>query len=75
MEIIVRGKLIECVKNKSKDGTKDYYSANIYFEGKMFRIGLPVDKYMELKSQEGNEVEISGVSLWCQGQYSLYIKE
>lgn len=74
MEIIVRGRLIECIKNKSKDGTKDYYSANIYFEGKMFRIGLPIDKYMELKSQEGNEVEITGVSLWCQGQYSLYIK-
>ena len=75
MEVVVKGRLIECVKNKSKDGTKDYYSANIYSEGKMYRVGLPVDKYSELKNQEGKEITLTGVSLWCQGQYSLYIKE
>lgn len=75
MEIIVRGRLIECVKNKSKDGKKDYYSANVYNEGKMYRVGLTVDKYMELKALEGQEVEIDNVSLWCNGNYSLYIRE
>lgn len=75
MEIIVTGKLIECVKNKSKNGTKDYYSANVYSEGRMYRIGLPVDKYLELKSHEGEELTITGISLWCQGQHSFYIKE
>lgn len=75
MEVVVKGKLIECVKNKSKDGSKDYYSANIYVEGRMYRVGLPVDKYLELKKHEGEDIVLDGISLWCQGQYSLYIKE
>lgn len=75
MKVVVTGRLIECVKNKSKDGTKDYYSANIYHECKMYRVGLPLDKYVELKNKEGEEVILDNVSLWCQGQYSLYIKE
>lgn len=75
MEVVVKGILIECVKTKSKDGLKDYFSANVYSEGKLYRVGLPLDKYIELKEYEGQEVVINGISFWCSGQYSLYVKD
>lgn len=75
MDIVVRGRLIECVKNKSKDGKKDYYSANVYFEGRMIRVGITADLYLELKPKEGQDIKIENVSLWCNGNYSLYVKE
>lgn len=75
MEIKVIGRLIECVKNKSKDGKKDYYSANIYKDGKMIRVGITSDLYVDLKSQEGQEVVIENVQLWVNGTYSLYVRD
>ncbi len=75
MEIIVKGKLLECITTMSKEGTREYYSLNIYSGGKMYRVGVPRSKFLEFKSLEGKDVTVSGVSLWCNGNYSLYIRE
>lgn len=74
MEVSVKGKLVDCVNNKSKDGKKDYYSLNVYSEGTMYRIGVNQDLYEHYLNFVNEEVEIKDISLWCEGRYSLYIK-
>lgn len=75
MEIIVSGRLIEVVSNKSKDGKKDYFSANVYANGKMYRVGLTPSLFVQYKPLEGTDVIIEGVQLWSSGNFSLYCKD
>lgn len=74
MEIIIRGKLIDCVKNMSADGKKEYYSLNIYSNGTMHRVGVTRDLYDHYINYLDQEVEVSDISLWVEGKYSLYIR-
>lgn len=74
MKVSLFGKLIDCVKNKSKDGSKDYYSLNIYSNGTMYRVGVNQDVYEHYLNFVNEEVNLSDISLWVEGKYSLYIK-
>lgn len=74
MEVRVSGKLIDCVNNKSKDGKKDYYSLNIYNNGNLFRVGINYELYLKYQDLVGENVVLDNVSIWVQGNYSLYIK-
>lgn len=74
MEVRVSGKLIDCVHNKSKDGKKDYYSLNIYNNGNLFRVGINYELYLNYQGLIGENVVLDNVSIWVQGNYSLYIK-
>lgn len=74
MEIRIAGKLIDCVKNKSSDGKKEYYSLNIYSNGTMYRVGVTRDLYDHYVNYLNQEVEVSDISMWVEGKYSLYVR-
>lgn len=75
MKVSLSGKLIECVSNKSKDGTKTYYSLNIYQDGQMVRVGVPAEIYYSYQGQENEDISLSNISVFVQGKSSFYIKE
>lgn len=75
MKVSLKGKLVDCVNNKSKDGQKQYYSLNIYSDGQMYRVGVPESVYYDNLNSVNSDVELNDISLWCDGKYSLYIKE
>lgn len=75
MDITIKGKLIDCVINPSKDGKKTYFTLIVYNNGSTYRIGVPDKIYNEYTQFVNQEVEIDNVSIWCEGKTSLYIKE
>lgn len=75
MKVSLKGKLVDCVNNKSKDGQKQYYSLNIYSEGQMYRVGVPEDIFFNFQEHLDQDVSLQDISLWVDGKYSLYIKE
>lgn len=74
MKVSLSGKLIECVSNKSKDGTKSYFSLNLYQSGQMIRVGVPEIVYNSYLGQENENISLTDVSLFVEGKSSLYIK-
>lgn len=74
MKVSLNGKLIDCIKNKSKDGSKDYYSLNIYSNGTMYRVGVNSDLYEHYLNYVNDDVELNDISIWIDGKHSLYIK-
>lgn len=74
MKVSIQGKLIDCVNTKSADKKKDYFSLNVYSEGQMFRVGVPLEVYSEYSNHINEDIELEDINLWVEGKYSLYIK-
>lgn len=74
MNVSLKGKLVDCVNTKSKDGSKDYFSLVIYSEGQTYRVGVNFDLYQHYQNFLNEEVEIVDIKLWIDGKYSLYVK-
>lgn len=74
MNISIVGKLIDCVTNTSKDGSKNYYSLNVYNEGTTYRVGVPYEIFKEYENRVDEFIELKNISLWVDGKSSFYIK-
>lgn len=74
MNISLSGKLVDCVKNPSKDGNKEYYSLVVYDKGNTYRVGVNKSIYEQYLNFVDKQVSIKDISFWCPGQYSLYIR-
>lgn len=74
MNISIIGKLIDCVVNQSKDGSKNYYSLNIYNEGITYRVGVPYEVYEKYLDKVDEVIELKNISFWTEGKISFYIK-
>lgn len=75
MELSITGKLIECVKNESKKSDKTYFSLQIYKNGTLYRIGVPMDVYLEFKPMEGEEVTVEGIRAYSESRISYFIPD
>lgn len=73
MKVSLRGKLVDCINNKSKDGSKEYYSLNIYSDGSMCRVAVPFDLYEHYLNFVDDNISLENVSIWFEGKHSLYI--
>lgn len=74
MDVSLKGKLVDCVNTKSKDGNKDYFSLIIYSNGITYRVGVNFDMYQHYQNFLNDDIELTNVSIWVEGKYSLYIK-
>lgn len=71
----VAGRLMECIKTRNKEKTKDYFSLVLYDQGQTVRVGVNLDTFLKHQNNIDQVIVLDNVRIWCEGRSSYFIPD